>query len=78
MQSIAERITARYINGEEELCPHRLPKIEGVINPAYKASGFQLYPLYNENDMTEHVLVEFEPFGFLYIMITDKQFKAFK
>lgn len=77
IQRITKRITARYIDGDEKLRPYDKPTDDGVIYPKVKASGFEVYPLYNENDVMKHALVEFEPFGFLFVHIRDEQLKGF-
>ena len=40
-------------------------------------TDFHVYPLYNQNEELNHMLVEFEPRGFLYVQIRDEQFRAF-
>lgn len=40
-------------------------------------TGFSVYPLYTENDELRYFLVEFEPYGFLYVLLRDEQLKAF-
>ena len=35
-------------------------------------TGFQVFPLYDEADEIKYFLVEFEPYGFLYIRINEK------
>ena len=40
-------------------------------------TGFEVFPLYDENDDLKYFLVEFEPYGFLFVLIRDEQLKAF-
>lgn len=77
MQRVTERIKAKYIDGDEKLRPYDKPTDDGVIYPNVKAIDFTIYPLYDENDILKYFLVEFQPFGFLYVLIRDEQPKAF-
>lgn len=42
------------------------------INGSTELTGFQVFPLYDEADKIKHFLVEFEPYGFLYVRINEK------
>lgn len=42
------------------------------INGSAELTGFQVFPLYDEADEIKYFLVEFEPYGFLYIRINEK------
>ena len=37
-------------------------------------TSFELYKIYNENDEFKYVLVEFEPYGFVYVQINPCSF----
>lgn len=45
---------------------------EKYMQSNYGFTGFELYPIYNENDEHKYFLVEFEPIKFLYVFIKDK------
>lgn len=77
IQRVTERIKAKYIDGDEKLRPYDKPTDDGVIYPKVKATDFTIYPLYDENDVLKYFLVEFQPFGFLYVLIRDEQLKGF-
>ncbi len=36
--------------------------------------SFEVYPLYNQNEEVEYFLVEFEPFGFMFVNLRDTTF----
>ena len=38
--------------------------------------SFEVYPLFNENEELQFFLVEYEPYGFSFIMLTDEDFFA--
>ena len=40
-------------------------------------TGFSVYPLYNEKDELKYFLVEFEPVGFVYVMLRDERSALF-
>ena len=40
-------------------------------------TGFEIKPLYNENGMLNIFLVEFEPYGYLYVLVGDELNKVF-
>lgn len=42
------------------------------ITGSTELTGFQVFPLYDEADEIKHFLVEFEPYGFLYVRINEK------
>lgn len=42
-----------------------------------KRTGFEIKPLYNENGMLNIFLVEFEPYGYLYVLVGDELNKVF-
>lgn len=76
LERIAKRIQALYIDGDDMI--NLRTKEDEIIVDAdanfqsrFKATGFKLYPLYNENDELLHALVEFEPYGFVYVKIKD-------
>ena len=59
IQRITERIKKRD--------PKRLGFPEGETY-----QDFQVYPLYNEDDKLEYALIEYEPYGFDFVMIQDE------
>lgn len=67
IQRISERIQARYIDGDERLRPYDKPTDDGEIYPKVKATDFTVHPLYDENDELRYFLVEFQPFGYIYM-----------
>lgn len=77
IQRVTERIKAKYIDGDEKLRPYDKPTDDGIIYPKVNATDFTVYPLYDENDDLKYILVEFQPFGFLYVLIRDEQLKGF-
>ena len=42
-----------------------------------KWTGFEIKPLYNENEELNIFLVEFEPYGYLYVLLCDESNKVF-
>lgn len=69
---VSERIQKRYIDGSEKIYPY--DKInKNKYYPKVKATDFSIYPLYNENDELKFFLIEFRPFGWLYVSIVDEQ-----
>ena len=38
----------------------------------YEYTSFEMYKLYDENDEFKYILVEFEPYGFLFVQIREK------
>ena len=46
------------------------------INESTELTGFQIFPLYDEADELKYFLVEFEPYGFLYVRINEKYSKV--
>lgn len=75
MQRISERIQKRYIDGDEKIRDFRVPRESG--NAFIRPTGFEVYPLYNNNDELSYCLVEFQPCGFLYVSIQDERLTAF-
>ncbi len=39
----------------------------------YEYTDYTVYPLYDQNDKLTHFLVEFEPYGFVYIFLNEKE-----
>ncbi|MFA6867005.1 MAG: hypothetical protein WCR54_05765 [Clostridia bacterium] len=63
---------------EEEHLQRVSERIEKrFITDETEYTGFEVYPLYNENDELNYILVEFEPYGYLYVLLRDEQLKAF-
>lgn len=77
IQRVTKRIQAKYIDGDEKLRPYDKPVGDGKIYDKVKATSFAVFPLYDENDALKYFLVEFEPFGFLFVFIRDDWFSAF-
>lgn len=53
---------------------HHLEYISNRIEESYLQphhTGYEVYPLYNENDEMQYALVEFEPYGFNFVLIKD-------
>ena len=59
MQRIAKRVEKKYINEET-----RSSQFSFI-------TGYSIYPLYNADDKVEYFLVEFEPYGFLFVAMGD-------
>lgn len=58
---------------EEEHVNRITKRIEKrFINGSTELTGFQVFPLYDEADEIKYFLVEFEPYGFLYVRINEK------
>jgi len=58
---------------EEEHVNRITKRIEKrFINASTELTGFQVFPLYDEADEIKYFLVEFEPYGFLYVRINEK------
>lgn len=77
LQRVTERIKARYILGDERLRPYDKPNDDGEIYPKVKVTDFAVYPLFDENDDLKYFLVEFHPFGYLYVLLRNEQLKGF-
>ena len=65
IQRVTERIQKRFIDTNLRWVDREQP------------TAFEVFPLYNENDELKYFLVEFEPYGFLYILLRDEQMKGF-
>jgi hypothetical protein len=77
IQRVTERIKAKYVDGDEKLRPYDKPVDDGIIYDKVKATDFDVFPLYDENDTLKYFLVEFEPYGFIYVFLRDEQPKVF-
>ena len=62
IQRVKERIEERFINKE----------YGGVT-----LTSCSVYPLYDENDKLRYFVVDFEPCGFVYVLLRNEQLKAF-
>lgn len=71
MQRISERIQKNYIDGDLKVRDFRVSK--DADNAFIKLTGFEVYPLYDNNDELKYCLVELQPFGFIYVLIQDEQ-----
>lgn len=60
LERIAKRVEKRFMNGEP---PYFIKEGDDI-------TGFEVYPLYGENDELVFFLVEFEPYGFLYVKMS--------
>lgn len=57
MERISERVEKRYINDDTR-------------NQTYSfITDYNLYPLYDENDKLAYFLIEFEPYGFAFVLL---------
>lgn len=65
IQRVTERIQKKYIDTDLSWVDREQP------------TSFDVYPLYNENNKLEYFLVEFEPYGFLFIQLRDERKKVF-
>lgn len=65
IQRVTERIQKKYIDTDLNWVDNEQP------------TSFDVFPLYNENDKLECFLVEFEPYGFLFIQMRDERNKVF-
>ena len=59
-----------------------LRRISALVEERYMAenseyTGYTIFPLYNEKEELSHFLVEFEPYGFVYIKVQEKDLSAF-
>ena len=70
LKRISNRVEKKYIKGDYTL---RLYDEDGSSYKSYKATGFDIYPLYNADDELEYALIEFEPYGYTYVIISEKQ-----
>ena len=61
---------------EEEHIERITERIEKhyIDNSNYSFSSFEVYPIYNSNDVLKYALVEFQPFGFVYVFIRNEEF----
>lgn len=64
IQRVKERIQKRFIDTDLRWINREQP------------TDFEVYPLYNENDELSYFLVEFEPYGFIFVLLRDEQSKA--
>ena len=46
---------------------------ERFLGEGSEYTGLEVYPIYNEYDELKYALIEFEPQGFLYILINDRE-----
>ena len=74
LERVRNRIQKRFIEGDVLLRSYGAPD-DGRVHPGIKATGFEVYPLYDENDQLKYCLVEFEPCGYVYIRIRDERLK---
>ncbi len=59
MERISERVEKRYINDDTR-------------NQTYSfITDYKLYPLYDENDKLAYFLIEFEPYGFAFVAMSE-------
>lgn len=74
LERIAKRVQDRYIDGDARLNFHWdedevVAGVDENFQSSIKATGFKLYPMYDWNDNLSHVLVEFEPYGYTYLLV---------
>ncbi|MCR4726861.1 MAG: hypothetical protein K5753_06570 [Clostridia bacterium] len=77
VERISERIQKRFIDGEDLLIMRYITSNNTVCHD-YRATGFEVYPIYDENDRLKFSLVEFQPYGYMYVSIQDEHFKIFR
>lgn len=65
IQRVTERIQKKYIDTDLSWVDREQP------------TSFDVFPLYNINNKLEYFLVEFEPYGFLFIQLRDERKKVF-
>lgn len=76
LERIRKRIQKRYIEGDEVLRKYSFFN-NNQSTGHIKATGFEVYPVYDENEQMKYCLVEFQPYGYLYVYIRDEQLKLF-
>ncbi len=72
---VTKRIQNKYINGDCFLRSYEGSEAEK--HEYIKATGFEVFPLYDENEKLKFFLVEFKPYGYLYVLIRDERLKPF-
>ena len=75
LSRVGERIQKTYIDSNLSLRAYGAPNEE--MAEGIKATSFDVYPLYDENDRLKYCLVEFYPYGFLFVLIRDERLKGF-
>ena len=75
IERVRQRIQKKYIDGNSMIREYDAP--EGKINAFVKATDFEVFPIYDEKDIMKYCLVEFQPYGFLFVKIRDEQLKGF-
>ncbi len=64
---ISKLVEKRYINESDEYK-------EGEEYTGVNYTGYRVYPLYNESENVDFYLVELEPYGYVYISISDTSY----
>ena len=63
---------------EEEHLQRISERIEKrIINNSTTYTNFEVYPLYNKDNVLNYFLVEFEPYGFIFVLLKDKEWEVF-
>lgn len=65
----------QHIERISERVKKKLAQWSNSYNSDTVYTGFEVYPLYDENERMTHCLVELEPYGFTIILIKDEELK---
>ena len=69
---------AKYYTVEEHTQRVRERMEKRMEEPYYESfTGFEVYPLYNVNDELNYFLIELEPYGFLFVIVSDEHWQLF-
>lgn len=69
---------AKYYTVEEHTQRVRERMEKRMEEPYYESfTGFEVYPLYDVNDKLGFFLIELEPHGFLFVIVTDEHWQLF-
>lgn len=66
--------TAGFYSEKQHLSRVRTRAEERFLGEGSEYTGLEVYPLYNEDDKLEYVLIELAPQGFMYVQINDSDF----
>ena len=69
---------AKYYTVEEHTQRVRERMEKRMEDPYYESfTGFEVYPLYDVNDKLGFFLIELEPYGFLFVIVSDEHWQLF-
>ena len=69
---------AKYYTVEEHTQRVRERMEKRMEEPYYESfTGFEVYPLYDVNDKLGFFLIELEPYGFLFVIVSDEHWQLF-